>query len=56
LNPLLMWAAQNHATTFEMYNQDALAMLAPGYSSSGYAAYPQPNYLAAMESVVGGNF
>jgi hypothetical protein len=56
LNPLLTWAAKEHVTTFEMYYEDALAMLAPGFSSSGYAAYPQPNYMAAMRSVVGGNF
>ncbi len=56
LNPLLIWAGKEHATTFEMYYEDALSMLAPAYNSSGYAAYPQPGYLTAMQSVVSGNF
>jgi hypothetical protein len=56
LDPLLLWAARNHGTTFEMYYEDALAMIEPGYNSSGYAAYPQPNYLAALQNVVSGNF
>jgi hypothetical protein len=56
LNPLLTWAAQEQATTFEMYYEDALSMLAPGYTSSGYAAYPQPGYLTALQSVVSGNY
>jgi len=56
LDPLLTWAAQNHVNTFEMYYQDACAMLCPGYSAAGYAAYPQPGYLAALANVVGGNF
>jgi len=56
LNPLLIWAGKEHATTFEMYYEDALSMLAPGYNSAGYAAYPQPGYLTAMQSVVSGNF
>jgi hypothetical protein len=56
LDPLLTWAAQNDVNTFEMYYQDACAMLCPGYSTAGYANYPQPGYLAALANVVGGNF
>ena len=55
LDPLLAWAAENHTTTFEMYYEDACSMLCPGYGVSGYAAYPQPGYLTALENVVGGN-
>src|SRR5437868_15218878 len=39
--PLLIWAAQKHAATFEMYHGDALAMLDPGFNVAGYAEYPQ---------------
>ena len=56
LNPLLMWAAREHATSFEMYYEDALAILSPGYSNPGYAAYSQPNYMSALQAVVSGNF
>ena len=56
LDPLLIWAARAHATTFEMYYEDACAMLCPGYNVAGYAAYPQPGYVAAMANAVGGNY
>ena len=56
LNPLLMWAAREHATSFEMYYEDALAILLPGYSNPGYAAYSQPYYMTALQAVVSGNF
>jgi hypothetical protein len=56
LDPLLTWAAQNHGTSFEMYYQDACAMLCPGYSVAGYASYSQAGYLAALANVVGGNY
>jgi hypothetical protein len=48
LDPLLGWAAAEHTTTFEMYYEDACSMLCPGFNEAGYAAYPQPGYLAAM--------
>jgi hypothetical protein len=56
LDPLLVWAGKGHATSFEMYYEDACAMLCPGYSMTGYAAYPQANYLAAMQNLENGNF
>ncbi len=56
LDPLLMWTAKSHVTTFEMYYEDACAMLCPGYSVAGYAAYPQTGYLTALANVVGGNY
>lgn len=56
LDPLLMWSAEEGATTFEMYYEDACSMLCPGYSMAGYAEYPQANYLAALMNVVGGNY
>ena len=54
LDPLLNWAAEEGATSFEMYYEDACAMLCPGYNVSGYAAYPQAGYLNALMDVVGG--
>ncbi|HTS37814.1 MAG TPA: hypothetical protein VMH04_19220 [Candidatus Solibacter sp.] len=56
LDPLLMWAARNHATSFEMYYEDACAMLCPGFNISGYAAYSQAGYMTALRNVVGGNY
>jgi len=54
LDPLLIWSAQQGTTTFEMYYEDACAMLCPGYAVAGYAGYPQAGYLGALMDVVGG--